>query len=234
MKEVFLALPREVFCIDPGVESSDYEAYQGIKEMGQSSFLFSQHLVGMRGMESVYQREKEVQLAGLIVLGSLASVNDSYPWQAELHPWVLKKMKEGIPTLGICYGHQLIAKLFGGTVGFSRKDESKYVGFRVFHIFKNCPLAAVQNSKVEVVASHCEEVKKLPSELEVCASSESVPIEGLCHKTLPIVSFQTHPEGRYDFIEERKLSLAGKKDPFKGGKAIMKSFMSYMEQHSKV
>ncbi len=234
MKEVSLVLPREVFCIDPGIESADYEAYQGIKEMGKSSFLFSQHLVGMKGMGSVYQREKEVQIAGLIVLGSLASVNDSYPWQAQLNPWFLKKMKEGLPTLGICYGHQLIAKLFGGTVSFSRKDESKYVGFRIFHILKNCPLDDIKNSDVEVVASHCEEVKAVPSELEVCASSESVAVEALCHKTLPIVSFQTHPEGRYDFIEERKLSLAGKKDPFKGGKAIMKSFMSYMEQHSKV
>lgn len=229
-----MILPREVFCIDPGIESIDYEAYLGIKKMGQSSFLFSQHLVGMEGMGSVYQREKEVQLAGIIVLGSLASVNDSYPWQAQLNPWFLKKMKEGIPTLGICYGHQLIAKLFGGVVGFSRKDESKYVGFRTLSILQNCPLENVKNKELEVVASHCEEVKALPDELEVCASSQSVPVEGLCHKTLPIVSFQTHPEARYDFIKERKLSLIGKEDPFKGGEAIMENFMSYIKEQARV
>lgn len=219
--------PKEIFCIDPGLETVDHEACQEMADLG-SSFIFSHHLVAVEGMESVYEREKDIELGGMIVLGSIASVNDSYPWQKKLNDWLLKKMKEGIPTFGICYGHQLIAHLFGGTVGFLREDQSKFAGFRSFEVLSNCPFD-LKEKKLEVIASHCEEVKKLPSELEVCARSKSVPVEGLRHKTLPIVGFQCHPEARYNFSQERGVSLEGKKDPFKGGKSLVRAFISYLE-----
>ena len=49
--------------------------------------------------------------SGVILSGGPASVNDSHP------PLIPNEIfSKNIPILGICYGMQLIAKAFGGTV----------------------------------------------------------------------------------------------------------------------
>src|SRR5580658_9898158 len=60
----------------------------------------------------------EPGLKGIILSGSLFSVNE------EKAPSVdIKAMAEKVPVLGVCYGAQLTAKLFGGRVDKSEKRE---------------------------------------------------------------------------------------------------------------
>ena len=225
-----MSLPKEIFCVDPGLKTVDTQACGEISQI-DPTIPFSHHLPGTKGMASILKREKEASLMGIVILGSVASVNSNEPWQRNLNPWILEKIKSGVPTLGICYGHQLIAKLFGGEIGFLHQDRKKFFGFRSFDIHKNCSLE-LPFSKVEVVASHEEVVTQLPSCLKVCASSKEVPIEGFQHESLPIVAFQTHPEAREDFCSERGISISGKKDPFSGGRSIMQSFISFLKERS--
>lgn len=225
-----MSQPKEVFCIDPGLQTVDTQACSEIASL-DPSLGFSHHLPATHGMGSILKREKEVSIKALLVLGSVASVHANAPWQADLNPWLFGKIKSGLPTLGICYGHQLIAKLFGGEVGYLNKDKRKFFGFRTFKLLPNCPLS-LPFKEVEVVASHEEVVTKLPSEFEVFGESDQVPIEAFYHKSLPIVSFQTHPEAREDFCKERSISLEGRKDPFSGGRAIISSFMDYLKEES--
>ena len=56
-------------------------------------------------------------LAGVIVTGSHAMVTDRAPWSERTAEWLLQAVKMDIPTLGICYGHQLLAYALGGKVG---------------------------------------------------------------------------------------------------------------------
>lgn len=228
MKGYTLVSPSEIFCIDPALLTVETEAFDEISELAPF-FSFSYHLPAKKGMASLYKREKEVSIKAIIIFGSVASPNDSEPWQKELHPWVLKKMKEGIPTLGICYGHQMIASVFGGKVGFLNKDKSKFFGYRSFDVLKNCPLE-LPSSRLSVVASHCEEVKELPQCLEVCARSKSVPVEGFFHKELPVIAFQTHPEAREAFCNRVGVTLREGEDHFWAGKLIMKSFIDYVKR----
>lgn len=55
-------------------------------------------------------------IAGLVFLGSPASVNDSLPWIAEELALIRFASQTGIPILGICFGGQLISKALGGEV----------------------------------------------------------------------------------------------------------------------
>lgn len=55
---------------------------------------------------------------GVVVTGSHSMVTDEHDWSERLVEWIAELVDEGVPFLGICYGHQLLAKAAGGTVGY--------------------------------------------------------------------------------------------------------------------
>jgi len=56
--------------------------------------------------------------AGVVITGSNAMVTDREPWSEALVPWLRQVVGLGLPVLGICYGHQLLAHALGGRVDF--------------------------------------------------------------------------------------------------------------------
>jgi len=55
--------------------------------------------------------------AGIVISGSHAMVTDAEPWMVELEGWLRDACLSGVPVLGICFGHQLLAHALGGQVG---------------------------------------------------------------------------------------------------------------------
>jgi len=55
------------------------------------------------------------------------------------------------------------------------------------------------HAELSVVVSHREEVKTCPSRFRTVARRTPIEIDGLEHETLPIFSFQFHPEAREEF-----------------------------------
>lgn len=55
---------------------------------------------------------------GFVILGGSMGANDdvAHPWLGEVKELVRRARADGLPTLGICLGHQLIAVALGGTV----------------------------------------------------------------------------------------------------------------------
>lgn len=98
------------------------------------------------------------------------------------------------PVLGICFGHQLIAKAFyEDVVPMEQKIEGYYMVKRVNHdeLFESL------GEKILVMESHQEMVTNVPYEFIKLAESPNCPIEAIKHQTLPIYGVQFHPE-RYD------------------------------------
>lgn len=96
-----------------------------------------------------------------------------------------------LPILGICLGHQLIGKAFGGEVCTAQSQSYAQIEIELLNkdnLFKNL------ESPTKVWASHKDEIKKLPKDFEVIAKSNICNIESMKHKNKPIFGIQFHPE----------------------------------------
>ena len=93
-------------------------------------------------------------LKGVILSGSPFSVNE------ENAPTVnVKAIAEKVPVLGICYGAQLIAKLYGGLV---EKSDKREYGRAKLQIKNNHELLQDVKNDSDVWMSHSDTIVKLP------------------------------------------------------------------------
>jgi GMP synthase-like glutamine amidotransferase len=138
--------------------------------------------------------------SGVVLMGSAASVHEPLAWLDRLGAWLLPVIEGDVrvPLLGICFGHQLIAHLAGGEVGFL-DDEGRGKLLGVERTRLNGSRLVPQRDALEVVVSHREEVKRLPSGYRAIASRRKVEFDGIEHVELPVFGFQFHPEAREEF-----------------------------------
>ena len=106
-----------------------------------------------------------------------------------------KKIIElGIPILGICFGHQIIAKLMGGKV-----NKSKYREFGLVKIKKKNNSLLIKNffsknNTNDVWMSHADQVSRLPKEFKIIASSKNSKLKIIENYKNKIYGVQFHPE----------------------------------------
>ena len=151
----------EVFCIDPALTTPELESYNHIAKV--CPYRLSYHLPAFQSMAPTFERERKYKPRGIVVLGSSCSVYDENPWQRELEKWLAEKIAEKIPVLGMCYGHQLVAHIFGAKLGYLNENRKSFKGFREIDICEKSPLV-LSSQKGFLVASHKEEVKEKRAE----------------------------------------------------------------------
>jgi GMP synthase (glutamine-hydrolysing) len=134
--------------------------------------------------------DDSTDIKGIILSGSPCSVNDAF---APTIP--VAALLEKYPVLGICYGAQLTAKLFGGVVEKSNKRE--YGRAIVEKALNAGVLFDTVDAKTQVWMSHGDTIKALHDDFEIIATTENIPIAAFKKKVdfpFPFFGLQFHPE----------------------------------------
>ncbi|MCT4640896.1 MAG: glutamine-hydrolyzing GMP synthase [Bacteriovoracaceae bacterium] len=95
-----------------------------------------------------------------------------------------------VPTLGVCYGMQIISQYFGGVV--KRGTQGEY-GKAKIHFQNNFNINQVPASS-NVWMSHFDHVKKVPCDFTTIIKSENGLIAGIENLKKSILAYQFHPE----------------------------------------
>lgn len=95
----------------------------------------------------------------IVVSGSPASVYWEADWIHELRDWIRDAVDAGIPTLGVCFGHQLLADALGGSVEGRGAYELGY--HRIEHAPDSLLFEGVPREFTAFVA-HSDDVVSLP------------------------------------------------------------------------
>jgi len=106
-------------------------------------------------------------MAGVIVTGSPAMITDHPPWSARVEQWLRQVLRENLPILGVCYGHQLLAQAAGGQVAWNPRG--RQIGQISFsHTPAAChdplfsPLLEDSSQPLSFYATHLQAVQQLP------------------------------------------------------------------------
>lgn len=100
----------------------------------------------------------------------------------------------GLPILGICYGMQITAKTFGGSIGPAPKPEYGRAMIQLTEAGRSSALFRETPTEQQAWMSHADYVTQLPSDFELLATSPSSPICSMKHKSREIYGIQYHPE----------------------------------------
>lgn len=156
---------------------------------GQYCHLISRRLRDLNVWADVVNSDEPLQnlsrYAGLILSGGPRSVTEKNA------PTVDRKVLDlGIPVLGICYGHQLIAHLLGGDV---KKGKTEY-GPVTLSILDKEELFEGADSSIKVWMSHADNVRRLPSGLKSLAKTSRCENAAYGDAERKIFGVQFHPE----------------------------------------
>ena len=137
-------------------------------------------------------------LDAILITGSAAGVYEQHDWMQPLFEFIRSAADARTPQVGICFGHQAMAKAFGAHV------EKASVGWGLGrHIYDvaHTPGWMDPVSSFALGVSHQDQVLSLPVGAEVIAASDFTPFAALDYPAASAMSFQGHPEFDNSFFE---------------------------------
>jgi GMP synthase (glutamine-hydrolysing) len=129
---------------------------------------------------------RALQPAGIVLSGGPASVYE--PDAPELDPGVFEL---GVPVLGICYGHQVMARALGGEVAATGARE-----YGATRLLVDAPGLLLGDLAAEepVWMSHGDAVTAVPDGFRVTAHTEAIPVASMEDPERGLFGVQFHPE----------------------------------------
>ncbi len=133
-------------------------------------------------------------ISGVIITGSDVLISQKLKWSEACAKWIQSTIPTGIPILGICYGHQLIAHALGGIVGKNPNGpELGSVEIKLLPKAMGDPLFKEVYRPLYLQSFHFETVTKLPDGAISLAKNKSGEVEAIKY-TSSCWGVQFHPE----------------------------------------
>ena len=156
---------------------------------------------GELGAEVVVHRNDQITVDEVQALGAshiVLSPGPCTPNEAGICLDLIERLKDKLPILGVCLGHQAIGQAFGGKVVRSREvmhGKTSQIHHRGRGVFKSLPSPYTATRYHSLMVGR----EGLSDDLEITAwteldDGEMDEIMGFRHKTLPIEGVQFHPE----------------------------------------
>lgn len=123
--------------------------------------------------------------------GSKFGVNDDRPWIAELEAFVRMLWEAGKPLVGVCFGHQLMARALGGAVAKSERGWGVGVSFN--RVTEHAAWMEPWQEELDLVVSHQDQVIEPPSGARILGGSDFCPCY-LMQLGEHFLGVQGHPE----------------------------------------
>lgn len=152
-------------------------------------------------LEAIPRRAAD--FAAIVISGSAASVLDEHPWSLAIEELIADAHASRVPTFGVCYGHQLIAKrLFGAAARAERPEVGWFDVSVLADDDRNLPGPLPDGFRCFL--SHYDEVRANghPNML-VTAASEACAVQAFRALDAPIFGVQFHAE--FSATEAREL-----------------------------
>ncbi len=171
---------NKILIIDFGSQFTQLIARR-IRELGVFSEIVSH--------KKIRNKDIDDSIKGIILSGGPLNV-----YEINKYSFDKNIIKNGIPVLGICFGHQILSKLNGGKV-----KQSKHREFGLANIFRRKDSFLIKglfNNKklIKVWMSHADQVSKLPKNFDVIASSKNSKFAIVEDKSKKFYGVQFHPE----------------------------------------
>jgi anthranilate synthase/aminodeoxychorismate synthase-like glutamine amidotransferase len=152
------------------------------------------HLFGGLGAEVIVRRNDAIDAAEAVRLAPaqlVISPGPGRPADAGATLEIIRRLAPGIPTLGICLGHQAIVEAFGGKVTAARTlvhGKACTVHHDGRGLFSGLP------DELEVGRYHSLAATQIPQLLEISATAADGEVMAVRHRELPVDGVQFHPE----------------------------------------
>lgn len=179
------------------------------------------------GVPSEYIRYTEVSESlakerGVAAIAISGNVTDWEEYDFKEFQPLFDVIRSGrFPVIGLCGGHQLVGIAYNANLGPIRRLKPgeadrggfalgwfKEVGYLPVYVVKQDPIFAGLGDYLVVFESHYWEIKELPAEFELLASTDDCRVQVMRHKEHRIYGTQFHPEVHTPTQPDGRLLLA--------------------------
>ena len=171
--------------------------YNTIKSLEPRDYfdrLAKQRLFPDQEFDTIYLDKKPESFAKythLLLTGSELSASNGSEYDAAILAVIGSFVQARKPILGICHGHQMLARYLAGDE-YCRRAIIPEFGFKSMQITVDQLFSGVINPVL--LESRYDEVFALPDDFKIIAENETDAVQGFRYKDLPFWGIQFHPE----------------------------------------
>ena len=131
---------------------------------------------------------ESLEADGIVLSGGALSMEGSDAPLGHVDRWI---DRVDVPVLGICVGHQFLARHFGGRVA---RGSPEFGAVDLAVDRPDHPIFEGLGPTLRVWASHNDSVVEPPPGWPLLAHSTACPVQAMAHPTRPLWGVQFHPE----------------------------------------